>query len=81
LKQRFKENKFRVLFNGEIANDLLNKLDVLSQAKGDEVVQFSEEHHGNDLLKLFIEHEVEVTAFNEILPSINEIFIRQVETN
>ncbi len=81
LKQRFKENKFRVLFNGEIANDLLNKLDVLSQAKGDVVVQFSEEHHGNDLLKLFIEHEVEVTAFNEILPSINEIFIRQVETN
>lgn len=79
LKQRFKENKFRVSYRGELSDGVLDKLHVLSQAEGSVVVQFSEEHHGNDLLKLFIEQEVEVTAFNEILPSINEIFIRQVE--
>lgn len=78
LKQRFKENKFRVLFNGEIKNGLLNSLDVVEQGLGEVVVKYGEAHHGNELLKLFIENGMEVTSFNEELPSINEIFIRQV---
>lgn len=45
------------------------------------MVQFQEEHKGNELLKLFVEHGMEVTSFNEMLPTINEIFIRQVQSN
>lgn len=81
LKQKFKENKFRVSYNGEILNGFLDKLQVVSHNHGELEVKFEEAHHGNDLLKLFVEHNVEVTSFNEILPSINEIFIRQVQTN
>ena len=33
----------------------------------------------NDVLKFFIEQNFNVTAFNEILPSLNDIFIRLVE--
>ena len=81
LKQRFKENKFKVAFNDEIRADLLNNLNVVEKKEGELVVKFAQEHRGNELLKLFVEQGVEVTSFNEELPSINEIFIRQVQSN
>lgn len=81
LKQRFKKNKFQISFTGEINNGLLQNLNVIENKPGAVTVQFAEEHKGNSLLKLFVENGVEVTSFNELLPSINEIFIRQVETN
>jgi ABC-2 type transport system ATP-binding protein len=81
LKQRFKENKFRISFNGEIQNGLLNNLNVVEQHLGEVVVKFEEQHRGNSLLKLFVEHGMEVSSFNEVLPSINEIFIRQVQSS
>ena len=81
LKQRFKENKFRVSFNDEIRADLLNNLDVVEKKPGELTVKFQQQHRGNELLKLFVEQGVEVNSFNEELPSINEIFIRQVESN
>lgn len=78
LKHRFKENRFHISFNGEINNGLLNNLNVVERKTGEVVVQFQEEHKGNELLKLFVEHGMEVTSFNELLPSINEIFIKSV---
>lgn len=81
LKHRFKENKFRVQYNGEIPASVLEKLPVSHVQPGELEVKFGEEHKGNLLLKLLIEHQVEVNSFNEVLPSINEIFIRQVQLN
>jgi len=81
LKQRFKENKFRVSFNGAINAALLETLNVVEKNAGELVVKFAQEHRGNELLKLFVDQGVEVTSFNEVLPSINEIFIRQVGNN
>ncbi len=81
LKQRFKENKFRLSFNGEIEAGLLAKPNVISNNGGELVVKFAEEHQGNNLLRLLVENNVEVTSFNEVLPSINEIFIRQVQAS
>jgi ABC-2 type transport system ATP-binding protein len=81
LKQRFKENKFRVSFNDEIRADLLDNLNIVEKKPGELTVKFQQEHRGNELLKLFVEQGVEVNSFNEELPSINEIFIRQVENN
>ncbi len=78
LKLRFRENKFHIAYNGEIKNGLLNNLNVVQQREGEVTVKFEEEHKGNSLLKLFVEHGMEVSSFNEVLPSINEIFIRQV---
>ena len=81
LKQRFKENQFKVTFNDEIRAGLLDNLNVVNRKQGELVVKFAQEHRGNELLKLFVEQGVEVTSFNEELPSINEIFIRQVGVN
>jgi ABC-2 type transport system ATP-binding protein len=32
-----------------------------------------------DILKSFIEKDIDITSFNEILPGLNEIFIEQVQ--
>lgn len=79
LKQRFKENKFHIAYKGEIDDSLLQNLNIITRSNDAVTVQFNEAHHGNDLLKLFVENKVEVTSFNELLPSINEIFIRKVK--
>ena len=33
----------------------------------------------NDVLKFFINQDIPITSFNEVLPSLNEIFIKLVE--
>lgn len=81
LKQRFKQNKFRISYTGDVSSSVLEKLNVVEKYEGGMVVQFNEEHHGNELLKLFVENKVEVSSFNEVLPSLSEIFIRQVQAS
>lgn len=81
LKHRFKENKFRISYTGHINENTLEGLQVVHKGEGELTVQFASEHKGNELLKLFVENKVEVTSFNEVLPTISEIFIRQVQAN
>ena len=81
LKQRFKENKFRISYTGQLNESIVSNLQVVNKAEGELTVPFGAEHKGNELLRLFVENKVEVTSFNEVLPTINEIFIRQVEAN
>src|SRR5574339_334332 len=47
LKQRFKENKFHISFNGEISNGLLSNLNVIERNAGEIIVKYEEEHRGN----------------------------------
>ncbi|MBL7778351.1 MAG: ATP-binding cassette domain-containing protein [Chitinophagales bacterium] len=79
LKQRFKENKFEVKFSGELPPNLLSGFSVVEQQMNRVIVQSGEANHGNDLLKHFLNANVPVHSFQELLPSINEIFIKQVE--
>ena len=80
LKQRFKQNRFHIAYRGTLNDTLLQNLDIVEQQTGEVTVQFTEAYKGNELLKRFIEQGVQVTSFNELLPSINEIFIRQVQS-
>ncbi|MFM2307094.1 MAG: hypothetical protein RLZZ367_1763 [Bacteroidota bacterium] len=80
LKQRFKQNTFHVAYTGAIDSNLLSAFNVVEQTTGELTVRFNEAHQGNLLLKLFIEQGIEVTSFTEVLPSINEIFIRKVNS-
>lgn len=80
LKQRFKQNTFHVAYTGVIDSNLLSAFNVVEQTAGELTVRFNQAHQGNLLLKLFIEQGIEVTSFTEVLPSINEIFIRKVNS-
>jgi ABC-2 type transport system ATP-binding protein len=79
VKQDFKENLFSIgfdqepLLNGNVAFDVIGKKD------NSYVVKIREGYKPTDVLKYFIQQDAGVLAFNEILPSLNDIFIRLVE--
>lgn len=81
LKQKFKQNMFRITFHGEMPQEISSQFNVVESKDGELTVRFDAEHKGNVLLKKALESGVEVISFQEILPSINEIFIRQVQSN
>lgn len=80
LKQRFKQNRFKVVCAEPISNEALSGMKVVDHEAHEATVEFTDAHKGNEVLKVFLERNIEVVAFNEVLPSINEIFIRQVNS-
>ncbi len=79
IKQQFKKNQFLIEMEGEIPTSQLQKYDILEQDDRKILVQLTEDQDSNELLRSFIQANVHVTGFKEILPSLNEIFITQVE--
>ncbi|MCC6727427.1 MAG: ATP-binding cassette domain-containing protein [Saprospiraceae bacterium] len=81
VKQRFKENLFRIEYGNAQAFDLdaTNPIFNIKKNEGQALtVQLAEGAATNDVLGYLINNGVEVRSFNELLPSINDIFIRRV---
>ena len=79
IRNQFKEHQFRIDFEGSLPVDLSSKARIVKENGGNVVVQLLEGAESNQLLGYLIDHGVRIKAFNELLPSLNEIFIRQVE--
>ncbi len=87
VKNEYKTNSFEIAFRPtgkEISEILKNGYEVMSQWQDDEMqkatIRIKNGNNPNKLLKELIPH-IEIHSFNEILPSMNEIFIRKVEEN
>lgn len=78
VKNRFKENLFSISYEGQLPADLLSRVRVVDQQEGTIVVQLDEASDSSTLLQYLLSNHVRIISFNEILPSLNEIFIRQV---
>jgi ABC-2 type transport system ATP-binding protein len=78
VKQRFKENLFAVGVEGT-TNPESPAFQVVGQRDSQWIVKINEGYRPNDVLRYFIENGKGITAFTEILPSLNDIFIRLVE--
>ena len=86
VKTRFKKNLFSVeIPNGvDKVSSLLQEqqYQIYNQQSNDYYTRFEikipEPRTANDLLRLLMQH-AEIHAFNEIMPTMNEIFIEQVE--
>lgn len=78
IKNKFKENLFKIDYQGVLPDDLLGRVSVVKQKEGVITVQLSEAQQSNALLQYLISQGVYIQAFNEILPALNEIFIKQV---
>ncbi|MEZ4885512.1 MAG: ATP-binding cassette domain-containing protein [Chitinophagales bacterium] len=81
LKHRFKKNKFSLHYVGEPPELQTPIFNVLQQFDHQLEISLNEGFHSNDVLRYFIENETKIDAFNEILPSLNEIFIAEVNKN
>ncbi|MBP6185834.1 MAG: ATP-binding cassette domain-containing protein [Saprospiraceae bacterium] len=79
LRQARKKNLFRYEFSGELPSSMLDGQTIVEQNNGRIILHFPEEHLSNQFLSRLIQSGVYVRDFTEILPSLNEIFIRTVE--
>ena len=81
VKQRFKENLFSVGYNGQLPENLpdASRFFTLKNNENQHMtVQVADGGSTNEVLRFLIGAGVQISAFHEILPSINEIFIKRV---
>jgi ABC-2 type transport system ATP-binding protein len=78
VKQQFKENKFSLQLHEHNAVVNSNAFTLQIQNDNKLTVTINEGYTSNDVLKYFIENNYTIESFNEILPSLNEIFIALV---
>jgi len=76
IKQQFKENKFKLVTDKEIKG-----FDQLVIDKSG--TQYTLQYTGNDDAKIILQHclqhDIQILSYQEVLPSLNEIFIKKVE--
>lgn len=84
VKEQFKENVFKIEYDGSLpsglaAADAANESFRILQTDASALsVQIQEGGDSNDILRYLIQQGVYIRSFNEILPTINEIFIKRV---
>ncbi len=79
VKQQFKENKFRVNLKELPASVNGPSFELVEQKANTLIVRIKDGYRSNDVLQHFLQQDITIEGFNEILPSLNDIFIRQVE--
>lgn len=80
VKQDFKENLFSIGAGQPVAvQNGHTPFEVVGNKNGSQVVKIKEGKTPNDVLQHLLASGVQVNSFNEILPSLNDIFIRLVE--
>jgi ABC-2 type transport system ATP-binding protein len=78
IKQDCKENLFRIGFEElpELTN--ASSFNVVKQENSSLIVKIKEGFKPTDVLQDFLAQNAAIASFNEILPSLNEIFIKEV---
>lgn len=79
VKQQFKENKFSIKLHELPASAEGASFEVIDQKANALVVKIREGFRSNDVLRHFLDQQVTIESFHEILPSLNDIFIGLVE--
>lgn len=79
VKQDFKENLFSIGAENIPEQNGLAPFEMIRNKENNYVVRIKDGHKPNDVLTYLIQQGISVHSFNEMLPSLNDIFIRLVE--
>lgn len=81
IKQDFKEGLYKIGFNGQVnfAHMATYHFELVRQQGNEYIIRKNPDSTTNEILTHFIRQDVQVNHFEEILPSLNDIFIRQVK--
>ncbi|KAA2240867.1 ATP-binding cassette domain-containing protein [Chitinophaga agrisoli] len=81
IRQTFKQHLFRIGVGAipNFAQMATYHFTIVEQHDHAYIVKLNEDSTTNDILLHFIRQEIPVTSFEEILPTLNEIFITQVQ--
>jgi ABC-2 type transport system ATP-binding protein len=79
VKQEFKENIYKVGARVLPEQLMTYIFEVVKHEPEQLLIRLNDATTPNDVLKYFLSNEVEIHSFNEVLPSLNDIFIKLVE--
>jgi ABC-2 type transport system ATP-binding protein len=81
IKQDFKENIFEVGFDENILAEhtAIHLFDVKDVKEKKMKIRINEGFSNNEVLQFFVHKGLNIRSFNEVLPSLNDIFIRLVQ--
>ena len=82
--QKFKENKYNVIYKGALPTTLINndKFESIDYSIKDLLsIQTNNSITSNQVLRELLKEGLEIHGFDEVLPSLNEIFITQVDSS
>lgn len=82
IRQDFKEDLFSIEFDNLILPEhmAIHLFQVIHKTDHKLIIKRNEGYSNNDIIEYFIRKGLEIASFNEILPSLNDIFIRLVES-
>lgn len=80
IKDKNKENKFLLEFDGSMPSSIKwEHFDVITESPNHWIIQIREGHNSNELLRILIENDIHIKTYKEILPTLNQIFIKKVQ--
>lgn len=79
VKNDFKDNIYELKGQLLAEHTLTSLFEVVSLNNGSLRLKLGQGTKPNDVLQYFINQKVEINSFHEVLPSLNDIFIKQVE--
>ena len=79
IKQQFKQHKFNVGFSDNQQIESNELFHIIAQYEHSITIQLNNTASHNQILRYFIDRQIEVSSFNEILPTLNDIFISLVK--
>lgn len=83
IKQQFKKHLIKVDINEAVLlnETALSQVEVTEQTDTHLIFKLKENQKANDILKVLLQNNIEISGMTEILPTINEIFIQSVNNN
>ncbi len=79
IKQDCKENHFRIGFEQMPEKINNTSFDIIKSENNSLIVKIKDGYKPSYILQSFLQQDASIISFNEILPSLNEIFIKKVE--
>ena len=79
IKQDFKENLFSIGFEQIPGVDDTQIFEVVNHKDQSYILKIRNGYKQNDVLRYFLDRNAGIISFNELLPSLNDIFIKLVE--
>jgi ABC-2 type transport system ATP-binding protein len=80
IKQDFKKNLFKIGFDSLPGTNYDHSFEIVKQNDDHSLtVKINDGHSANDVLSYYLHERNAILSFNEILPSLNDIFIQLVE--
>jgi len=78
IRRRFQDDKFHLEFEGALPDGLGNRYELINPTPSGVDIQLRDGQQAHGLLRFLLDENVHIVGFRELLPSLNEVFIKQV---